>query len=73
MQPGNSSQNNRHTLLRYAALGTQLMVSLAVTVYGGLWLDKKLSLTTPLLVWILPLLVIFSTLYKLVKDTSSKK
>ncbi|MBN8838022.1 MAG: AtpZ/AtpI family protein [Sphingobacteriia bacterium] len=69
--PKKESDNN--FLLQYAALTTQLLVSLGVAVYAGYWLDKKINIAFPLLVWILPLLTIFVSIYKIIKDTSSKK
>ncbi|MFX8289577.1 AtpZ/AtpI family protein, partial [Acinetobacter baumannii] len=66
-------KSNNNLLLQYAGLTTQLLVSLGIGVYTGFWVDKKLSIPIPLLIWILPLLTIIITIYKLIKDTSSKK
>ncbi|WP_290711839.1 AtpZ/AtpI family protein [Flavihumibacter sp. CACIAM 22H1] len=60
------------SLLRYISLGTQLMVALGAAVWAGIQIDKRLSNPMPLLVWILPLLVIAVTIYKLVKETAGK-
>ena len=68
-----SKNSNKDILLRYAGLTTQLLVSLGVGVYAGYWLDKKIQVPFPLLVWVLPLAIIISTIYKLIKETSSKK
>ncbi|MDE3236347.1 MAG: AtpZ/AtpI family protein [Bacteroidota bacterium] len=65
------SSNNR-LLFQYAGLATQLLVSLAIAVYAGYWVDKKIGWNIPLLVWILPLLVVISIIVKTVKDTSKK-
>jgi hypothetical protein len=46
------------------------MVALGAAVWAGIRIDKRLSIPMPLLVWILPLLVIAVTIYKLVKETA---
>lgn len=66
-----SKQNDR-LLLRYLGFATQIMVSLALAVFAGLKLDNWLSFTTPLLVWILPLLVLSVMIWQVIKDTSKK-
>lgn len=60
-------------LWQYAGLATQLLVSLGATLYLGNWLDNKIGWGMALLVWILPLMVLIGTMYKLIKDTSNKK
>lgn len=60
-------------LWQYAGLATQLLVSLGVALYLGNWLDKKIGWGMALLVWLLPLMVLIGTMYKLIKDTSNKK
>ncbi len=65
--PGNSNRE----LLRYAGMGTQILVSLGLAVFGGLKADQWLH-TSPLLVCALPLLILFGIFYKLMKETSRK-
>ncbi len=67
------AKSNNNLLLKYAGLGTQLIVGLVIMVYGGLWLDEHFAFKNPLLTWIMPLLFIFGMLFKLIKDASSKK
>lgn len=64
--------DNNNSLLKYLSLGTQWMVALAAAVWAGIWIDKRLQTGMPLLVWVLPLLVIAVTIYKLVKETAGK-
>lgn len=64
--------NNKSLLYKYLGFGFQLILTLALAVYAGIWADKKLAFTTPLLVWILPLLIIAATIAKVIKDTSRK-
>jgi hypothetical protein len=61
-----------NSLLKYKSLGTQWMVALGFAVWAGIWADKRLGTAMPLLVWILPLLVIAVTIFKLVKETAGK-
>jgi uncharacterized membrane protein YjgN (DUF898 family) len=65
--------DNTRYLMKYAALGTQLLISLGLAVFAGLQLDNWLKIPIPLLGWLLPLLVLIVILYKIVKDTAPKK
>lgn len=58
--------------MRYIGLGTQLMVALGLSVFAGIQVDNRLQSDVPLLVWILPLLVIAVTIFKLVKETADR-
>jgi uncharacterized membrane protein YjgN (DUF898 family) len=66
-------QQDNRLLLKYAGLTMQVMVGLALAVFAGLKLDKWLGFKTPLLVWVLPLLVIIVMIWQIIKDTSKKK
>lgn len=59
--------------MRYAGLGSQILVSLGIAVFAGYKIDKWLKIPLPLLVWLLPLAVLIGMIYKLIKDTSKKK
>jgi hypothetical protein len=65
------SQNNRD-VLRYASLGTQLLVAIGLAVFVGLKADIWLN-TSPLFACILPLAVLAGSFYKLAKDTGKRK
>jgi hypothetical protein len=60
-------------LMRYAGLGSQILVSLGMAVFAGYKIDKWLKIPLPLLVWLLPLIVLIAMIYKLIKETSGKK
>jgi F0F1-type ATP synthase assembly protein I len=62
------NKNNRE-VIRYAGLGTQLLVAIGLAVFAGLKADKWLH-TTPLLACILPLLTLFGIFYKLMRETA---
>ncbi len=58
--------------MRYASLGTQLVVALGLTVFTGLKADKWLH-TSPLLACLLPLLTLVGIFYKLMRETKPHK
>ncbi|WP_298300261.1 hypothetical protein [Hydrotalea sp.] len=64
--------DNKKLLLQYAALTGELMITIAIAVFAGWWLDAKFSCSFPFLVWLLPLLVIIALIIKVIKDTSKK-
>lgn len=66
------NKGNNRVLMKYLGLATQIMVGLALAVFAGLKLDKWLHFSTPLLVWILPLLVLVAMIWQVIKDTSKK-
>ncbi len=65
--------NGNNILWKYTSLGTQLLVAIGLAVFVGIKLDSWLKNKTPLLVWILPLIIIAAILYKVIKDTAPKK
>ena len=58
--------------MQYAGFAAQLAVGLILAVYAGMWLDKRIDIGIPLLIWLLPLLLLIAMLLKVVKDTSKK-
>lgn len=64
---------NNNLLWKYAGPATQFLVGIGLAVYMGLKLDEWLKLNTALAVWVLPLLLIIGVIFKIVKDTASKK
>jgi len=59
--------------MRYAGLGSQILVSLGIAVFAGYKIDRWMKMPLPLLVWLLPLVVLVVMIYKLIKETSGKK
>jgi hypothetical protein len=51
----------------------QFLVSIGLCVFIGLKTDKWLHISSPLLVWLLPLLVITGIILKIIKETAKKK
>jgi hypothetical protein len=71
--PTPKANNNNKDLLKYAGLATQLFIALGLAVFFGLKLDAWFNISFPVLVWVLPLLIIVTLIYKLIKETNSKK
>jgi F0F1-type ATP synthase assembly protein I len=66
------SPTNNKALLRYAGLGTQLLVAIGLALFAGLKADKWLH-TSPLFTAALPLLVLILIFYKLIRETGKPK
>jgi hypothetical protein len=67
------SENKYNNFLQYASMASQLLVGLGLTTWLGKWLDEKRTApTTPLFIWILPLVLLIGMLVKLIKDTTKK-
>lgn len=73
MNSKNQKPSSTNELMRYAALGAQLFVSLGIAVFVGYKADQWLHTPFPVLVWLLPFAVLCALIYKLIKDTSKKK
>lgn len=71
MQSRNQGNNNSN-LYKYMGLTMQIMVSLGLAVFVGIKADQYFAFKTPLLVWILPLLVIMVMIWQIIKETSKK-
>jgi F0F1-type ATP synthase assembly protein I len=67
-----SPTDSNKELLRYAGLGTQLLVAIGLTLFAGLKADKWLH-TSPLFTTALPLLILIGIFYKLVRETGKPK
>ena len=63
---------SKSDLMRYAGLGMQLFVSLGLAVFVGYKVDQWIDMKFPVLVWALPLAVLFLIIYKLIKETSKR-
>lgn len=73
MKPNEKKPSPSSDLMRYAGLGTQIFIALGIAVFAGYKADSWLHTPLPLLVWVLPLLFLIITIYKLVKDTNKRK
>jgi len=74
---GNPNSNNKKNkdnqpLFRYLGLATQFFVSIGIGLWIGSKLDNYFSFRAPALIWILPLLIVVSSLIKIIIDTNKK-
>ena len=58
--------------MKYAGLGMQIFVSLGLAVFAGYKLDHWIGMRFPVFVWVLPLIVLFLMIYKLIRETSKR-
>ena len=65
--------SNKELLIKYSGLAFQLIASLGFALYFGMKLDGWLKFSTPVFVWLLPLLFLIVIMYQVIKDTSNKK
>lgn len=72
MDKNSPSSNSKNNLRRYAALGTEMLVSIGIAVFIGLKADQWLH-TLPLFSCVLPLLVLIGIFYKLIRETGNTK
>ncbi len=66
------TRDNRYLLQKYGGLAFQFVGGIAIGIFLGKYLDGKIFHSRALLIWILPLLVIFVLLYALIKDVMKK-
>ena len=71
-KPDSNKINNTNNAMKYAAVGTQMMVLLGLGVFGGMKLDEKLN-TSPLFLVVLPVVALFVSLYQLYRQLVQKK
>jgi F0F1-type ATP synthase assembly protein I len=67
MDKSDSNKQGNNNAMKYAAVGTQMMVLLGLGVFGGIKLDERLH-TSPLLLIVLPVLALFLSLYQLYRQ-----
>jgi hypothetical protein len=59
--------------MKYLGLASQFFLGIGLALALGWKLDAVLAFTSPVLTWILPLLLIVSMLIKLIIETNRKK
>ncbi|WP_118975449.1 AtpZ/AtpI family protein [Taibaiella koreensis] len=67
MKETTPEENKYGNAMKYAAVGTQMMVLLGLGVWGGLKLDEKLH-SSPAFLVILPVVALFVSLYQLYRQ-----
>lgn len=68
-----SSNKSYRETMKYVGLGTQMLVLLAIAVWGGIELDKKTGFSFPLFVVLFPVIALFYALYSLIRSLNNKK
>lgn len=68
-----SSNKGTREAMKYVGLGTQMLVLLAIAVWGGIELDKKTGFSFPLFVVLFPVIALFYALYSLIRSLNNKK
>ena len=58
--------------MKYAGMSFQFLVGIGLAVFAGIKGDEWLHFSTPILVWVLPLLIIAGLIIKLVIETGKK-
>jgi hypothetical protein len=54
-------------------MATQFLVGLGLGVFIGMKADEWLQFSSPILVWLLPLLIITGVIIKIIRDTSKSR
>jgi uncharacterized membrane protein YqjE len=62
-----------HELLKYGGLATQIIVTLGVTIFIGIKIDKQTNLKFPIATILLPLLVLIGIFWKVYKDSTKNE
>ena len=60
-------------LMQYLSFAWQLIAGIALFIFLGKLADNWIKTSTPLMIWIFPLLVIIAMMIKVIRDTSNKK
>ena len=61
-----------YSYMRYASMGTQILVIIGLGVFGGYYLDKYLQLKIPVFTLVLSLLSVAVAIYLSIKDFLKK-
>jgi Putative F0F1-ATPase subunit Ca2+/Mg2+ transporter len=75
--PSNSTKKklpeDKNAIVRYASMGTQMMVIIGLGVFGGVKLDEYLGWKIPVCTLVLSLLSVSAAIYLSIKDFLKKK
>jgi F0F1-type ATP synthase assembly protein I len=70
--PNKEAKKSSQPLMRYMGLATQFFISIGVGLWIGSKVDDYFSIKTPVFIWVLPLLIVVSSLIKIIIDTNRK-
>ena len=71
--PKKSKKESSQSLMRYMGLATQFFISIGIGLWVGAKIDDYFSMKSPLFIWALPLLIVVSSLIKIIIDTNKKR
>ena len=71
-KPSNSENGRNAGLMRYMGLGFQFFVTILVMLVIGWKVDSWVQFHNPVFIWVLPLLAIVATLFKIIIETNKK-
>ena len=71
--PKKKQPDESNAYMRYATMGTQMLVIIGLGVFGGYKLDKWLEFKIPVFTLVLSLLSVSAAIYLSVKDLYRKK
>ena len=70
--PKKKQPENSNSYMRYATMGTQMIVIIGIGVFGGFKLDKWLEFKIPVFTILLSLLSVAAAIYLSIKDFIKK-
>lgn len=65
-------ENKKNILKDYAGMSFQFLIGLGLFMFAGYKLDEWMRLSTPLTIWIFPLIFITSVIIKIILETNKK-
>ena len=65
-------ENNKYFLKDYAGMSFQFLIGLGLFMFAGYKLDEWMRLSTPLTIWIFPLIFITAVIIKIILETNKK-
>lgn len=68
--PTDSSPSPNNNWMRYAGMAGQMLVTLGLGVWLGMWLDGKTAMGFPIFALSIPVLLLVGILWQLIKDTN---
>ena len=71
--PKKNQPDDSRAYMKYATMGTQMLVIIGLGVFGGYRLDKWLELKVPVFTLLLSLLSVAAAIYLSIKDLLKKK
>ena len=65
-------ENKKNILKDYAGMSFQFLIGLGLFMFAGYKLDEWMRLSTPLTIWIFPLIFITAVIIKIILETNKK-